>query len=111
MFGAAVWCMHFVGMLACQLPAPIHFNVPFTILSFLIAFLASSFAIWLTSKPTLPVPRLILSAILMGLGISGMHYTGMMGLVVEGYDRYYNPLMVFILGIGGDEWCCFYLSG
>ncbi len=43
--------------------------------------------VWLTTRPTLPFARLILGAVLMGLGISGMHYTGMMGLMVQGHEH------------------------
>ena len=96
LLGAAVWCMHFVGMLACHFPAPYQFNLSFTALSFFIAFLASTFAVWLTTKSTLPLPRLILSGLLMGLGIAGMHYTGMMGVVVEGYRSHYDPTIVLL---------------
>lgn len=104
LLGAAVWSMHFVGMLACQLPAPYQFDLSFTTLSFVIAFIASTFAVWLTTQSTLPVARLILSGILMGLGISGMHYTGMMGIQVEGYRSYYDPTIVLLsvlVAIGG----------
>jgi NO-binding membrane sensor protein with MHYT domain len=33
----------------------------------------------------------------MGLGISGMHYTGMMGLIIEGYQSVYDPLLTVFL--------------
>lgn len=104
LLGAAVWSMHFVGMLACQLPAPYQFDLSFSTLSFVIAFIASTCAVWLTTQSTLPVARLILSGILMGLGISGMHYTGMMGIQVEGYRSYYDPTIVLLsvlVAIGG----------
>lgn len=94
--GVAIWCMHFVGMLACHLPAESSFEPVLTFVSYLIAFFASTFAIWLTTRPTLSLLRLILGSILMGLGIGGMHYTGMMGLIVEGYKAIYNPVLVLL---------------
>ena len=43
----------------------------------MVGAIASIFAVSLTSRPTLPLPRLVLGAVFMGLGIAGMHYTGM----------------------------------
>lgn len=75
--GLAIWAMHFVGMLAIHLPESYHFDLGLTTLSYMVGAIASIFAVWLTSRPTLPLPRLILGAVFMGLGIAGMHYTGM----------------------------------
>lgn len=111
--GAAIWCMHFVGMLATALPADFHFDRPLTIASYLIAFAASTFTVWLTSRETLPLIRLVLGAVLMGFAISGMHYTGMMGLIVEGYTVFYDPLLtifsvlIAISGSGLTFWLFF----
>lgn len=92
--GAAVWCMHFVGMLACHLPANYHFDYLLTFFSYVIAFLAATFAIWLNNQSHLSLLRLLLGSILMGLGISGMHYTGMMGLLIDGHEPYYDLILV-----------------
>lgn len=111
--GAAIWCMHFVGMMASHLPANHHFDPGLTFVSYLIAFVSSTFAVWLTTRPTLPFPRLILGSVLMGLGISGMHYTGMLSLVMEGYEQHYSPLIVIcsvlvaVCGAGLGFWLLF----
>ena len=112
-FGSAVWCMHFLGMLACHFPADYSFDFSLTILSFIIAFLASGFSIWLTTRPSASVSKLLLGAILMGLGISGMHYTGLLALSVEGYSLQYRTswtfasVLVAILGSGFSFWLTF----
>ncbi len=111
--GAAIWCMHFMGMLACDFPAPYSFDYPLTILSYFIAFVASTFAIWLNNRPSLSFVRLVLGSFLMGLAITGMHYTGMMGLIVEGYKPRYNVLLVLcsifiaVSGTGLTFWLSF----
>lgn len=111
--GAAIWCMHFVGMLACEFPAPYYFDYPLTVLSYFIAFVASTFAIWLNNRPYLSLVRLVLGSFLMGLAITGMHYVGMMGLIVEGYKPRYNVLLVLssifiaISGTGLTFWLSF----
>ncbi|MFC6051382.1 diguanylate cyclase [Acinetobacter sp. Ac_877] len=93
-FGIAIWLMHFIGMLACHLPNGYYFDYTLTIVSLLIAFIASSFAVWLTTQQTLTLPKLMLGSVLMGLGISGMHYLGMMGLIIDGYSSHYDLLVV-----------------
>ncbi len=113
MLGAAIWYMHFVGMLACHLPADYSFDYGLTFLSYVIAFIASTFAVWLTTRATLPFLRLVLGAVLMGLGIAGMHYTGIMGLVIDHHNVYYDPLLVIfsvliaISGSGLTFWLTF----
>lgn len=92
--GLAIWAMHFIGMLASHLPEGYHFDISLTVLSYLIGATASVFAVWLTTRPTLPMPRLILGALFLGLGISGMHYTGMLALSVEHHQLRYDPLLV-----------------
>jgi NO-binding membrane sensor protein with MHYT domain len=67
--GLAIWAMHFVGMLASHLPEGYHFDLSLTALSYLVGAVASIFAVWLTTRPTLPFPRLVLGAVFMGLGI------------------------------------------
>ncbi|WP_332606346.1 putative bifunctional diguanylate cyclase/phosphodiesterase [Acinetobacter sp. ESBL14] len=110
--GLAIWSMHFVGMLASHLPEGYHFDVNLTILSYLIGAAASVFAVWLTSRRTLPIPRLILGAVFMGLGISGMHYTGMAALMVEHHAMHYDPLLVLcsvLIAISGSGLSFFFI--
>ncbi|MCH7316206.1 EAL domain-containing protein [Acinetobacter sp. ANC 3882] len=110
--GLAIWSMHFVGMLASHLPEGYHFDVNLTVLSYLIGAAASIFAVWLTSRPTLPIPRLILGAVFMGLGISGMHYTGMAALTVEQHAMHYDPLLVLcsvLIAISGSGLSFFFI--
>ncbi len=112
-FGFAIWAMHFVGMLACHLPEGYTFDPALTIISYVIAALASTFAIWLTTQDTLPIARLLLGAVLMGLGISGMHYVGMMGLNLPYQQIHYNLILVIlsvviaISGSGLSFWLAF----
>ena len=105
LLGIAIWGMHFVGMLASEMPSDYSFDYSLTLVSYLIAFLASTFALWLTSRFTMPLMRLVLGAVLMGLGISGMHYVGMIGMKVPGYTIVYHPLILIcsvLIAIGGS---------
>ena len=90
--GVGVWSMHFIGMLAFSLPVELGYDVPITALSLLIAILSCGFALWLVSQPRLPVWQLALGALIMGAGISAMHYTGMAALRMQpGVD--YDPTL------------------
>ena len=88
--------MHLVGTLAGHLPQDFYFDPALTFLSYLIAAIASIFSIRLTTRPTLPLARLLTGAILMGLGMSGMHYVGMMGLIIPGYHLHYDLFLVVV---------------
>ncbi|KHK87649.1 UNVERIFIED_CONTAM: membrane protein, partial [Mumia flava] len=78
--GLGIWSMHFVGMLALNLPIPVGYDVGITLTSLAIGIGASIFALWLASRRELPWPRLAGGAVLMGAGVAGMHYTGMAAL-------------------------------
>ncbi|MBF8726001.1 putative bifunctional diguanylate cyclase/phosphodiesterase [Pseudomonas putida] len=88
--GTGIWSMHFVGMLALQLPIELGYDLTLTACSLLIAVLSSGFALWLVSQPSLPALQLALGALIMGAGIASMHYTGMAALrMTPGID--YDP--------------------
>ncbi|MBD4103520.1 hypothetical protein GUH68_19790 [Xanthomonas citri pv. citri] len=90
--GIGIWSMHFVGMLAFRLPIPVGYDLALTCYSMLAAILTSALALWLTSRANLPLLRLGLGALLMGLGIALMHYMGMDALRMVPAIRY-DPLL------------------
>jgi diguanylate cyclase len=91
--GVGIWSMHFIGMLAFSLPIPLAYDIPTIIASLAIAVLTSGFALVLTSRRQLTLPRLAGGAIAMGTGICAMHYTGMAAIdVVPGIA--YDPALV-----------------
>jgi NO-binding membrane sensor protein with MHYT domain len=79
-FAVAIWAMHFVGMLAIQLPFPVDYLVFPTLLSFLVCVLVVGGAIYAISSGPMTPLRLSLSSVLMGAGIFTMHYIGMSAL-------------------------------
>ncbi|CAH0270202.1 putative bifunctional diguanylate cyclase/phosphodiesterase [Pseudomonas brassicacearum] len=90
--GVGIWSMHFIGMLAFSLPVELGYDVSITALSLLVAILSSGFALWLVSQPRLPAWQLAFGALIMGAGISTMHYTGMAALRMQpGID--YDPTL------------------
>lgn len=89
--GMAVWSMHFIGMLAFHLPIPIAYDLPLTFLSVLPVILATLLGFRVLRETRISSRRIFISGLLMGAGISAMHYTGMAALKMSP-DISYNPL-------------------
>ena len=112
--GVGVWSMHFIGMLALRLPFALGFDVGITALSLLIAVLSCGFALWLVNQPRLPAWQLAFGALVMGAGISSMHYLGMAAMrMTPGID--YDPtlfsasLLIAVVASGAALWIAFHL--
>lgn len=79
--GSGIATMHYIGMAAMRLPAMCHYDSLLLILSVVLAIAMSFVALWLSfhlrehAKTTLP--RKCGSAVVMGIAIASMHYTGM----------------------------------
>jgi PAS domain S-box-containing protein len=75
--GIGIWSMHYVGMLAFSLPVPVSYDWPTVLLSLLAAVFASAVALFVVSRGKMGWTQAILGSVIMGGGISTMHYTGM----------------------------------
>ncbi|WP_276523939.1 MHYT domain-containing protein, partial [Enterobacter hormaechei] len=75
--------MHFIGMLAFDLPIPVGYDLGITLYSLAVSIGASAYALWLVSRSSLPWRRLLAGAVLMGLGIATMHYLGMAAMRMQ----------------------------
>ncbi|OGS91848.1 MAG: hypothetical protein A2Z95_10175, partial [Gallionellales bacterium GWA2_60_18] len=95
--GLAIWSMHFIGMLAFHLPIPIGYDLTLTLLSVLPAIAAALLGFYVLREPDISTARIIVSGLLMGVGISGMHYTGMAALEMSPPISY-DPL-IFALSV------------
>ncbi|WP_306157271.1 bifunctional diguanylate cyclase/phosphodiesterase [Pseudomonas sp. C2B4] len=87
-----IWAMHFIGMLAFQAPINVHYQLPVTLVSLLIALLASWLAMQTLSRPALNFWHCFKASILIGLGIASMHYVGMSALRSQAV-AYYQPTL------------------
>jgi NO-binding membrane sensor protein with MHYT domain len=90
--GIGIWSMHFIGMLAFHLPVPVAYDLLISLLSMIIAVIVSAIALLILRRAALKTSDLILGAILMGIGISAMHYTGMFAMQMSP-AIHYNPLL------------------
>jgi NO-binding membrane sensor protein with MHYT domain/CheY-like chemotaxis protein/two-component sensor histidine kinase len=112
--GIGIWSMHFIGMLAFRLPIPLGYDLGITLLSLLLPIMVSGMALWQVSRPDLPLQRLIAGALLMGIGINSMHYTGMAAMRMNP-GIIYDPLLfaasvvIAICASGAALWIAFRL--
>ena len=80
--GLGICTMHYVGMSAVHLAGPTYQQPPFVAASVLVSVTASALALWaLGSRPNRS--RLFLASVVLGLAISGMHYTAMAGMRLD----------------------------
>lgn len=97
--GVGIWSMHFTGMLAFDMRMPVSYGWTFTLLSMLVAILASGFALFIVSRETFSRSSLLLGGSVMGVGIVSMHYIGMEAMRMPAelsYDPYLVGLSVLI---------------
>jgi NO-binding membrane sensor protein with MHYT domain len=102
--GGGIWSMHFIGMLAFIMPAPMSYEIGLTTLSLVVAMFVTGGGFFVISRHSGSLLRLVLGGIFMGLGIVAMHYIGMASMrehVDLHYDRIFVALSV-IIAIGAS---------
>jgi diguanylate cyclase (GGDEF)-like protein/PAS domain S-box-containing protein len=95
--GVAIWSMHFVGMLALHLPVPVGYDPFMTLLSLLPAVIAALLAFRVLREVQVKRSLILTAGVLMGIGISSMHYLGMAAMKMSP-DIAYDPA-VFALSV------------
>ncbi len=93
MGGGAIWAMHFIGMLAYVLPITVSYDVGLTVLSLGIAVVACGTGLFLVSAKTVNTTKLLIAGATTGLGVAGMHYTGMAAMIMPASISYNTPLV------------------
>ena len=93
--GGAVWCTHFVAMLAYRPAAPIGYAAGPTAVSLLVAILGAGVALTVATWRHRRAPEA--GGAILGASIAAMHYTGMEAVTVEAvmvWDARYIVLSV-----------------
>jgi NO-binding membrane sensor protein with MHYT domain len=80
--GVGVASMHYTGMAAMHLSGSMGYNLGLVVLSVLIAVVAAIAALWFTTLVRGAVASVV-AALIMGVAVTGMHYTGMAALRVR----------------------------
>jgi NO-binding membrane sensor protein with MHYT domain len=105
--GLGVAGMHYTGMDAMRVDGQTTYDARLVVASVLIAVVAATVALWFTLVVHRPV-AILLSAMIMGVAVCGMHYTGMYAMRVRlhndsatpsGYDAmtFLVPILVFVI--------------
>ena len=84
--------MHFTGMLALELPREMRFDPVLTVISVLIAVLASGGAFLIAASKQKTANVILRDGLVLGVGIGGMHYVGMAAMRLEAVVKY-DPLL------------------
>ncbi|KQW69055.1 hypothetical protein ASE17_13715 [Phenylobacterium sp. Root77] len=87
--GGGVWSMHFIAMLAYRTPFQVEYDPGLTILSGVIATLATAGGLSVIADDG-GWRRILAGGALVGLGVAVMHYMGMEAMSVPG-EVYYRP--------------------
>ena len=98
--GGSIWAMHFVAMLAVKLPVEIRYDVLTTIVSGLVSVSMTAVALLIVSTASYSLMRILVAGVIMGAGISSMHYVGM-SAIRGNCGLSYSPLWVTLSVIIG----------
>ncbi len=113
--GIGIWSMHFIGMLAMNMPMPMRYDLTYTALSLIVAVVTSivSLRIAVTGNE-LNGLRLFISTVILAGGIVSMHYTGMAavmiadGIIWNGWLVALS-LLIAVVASGAALWLAFHL--
>ena len=98
--GGGIWSMHFVAMLAFRLPGvDIAYDPTLTVLSLALPVVVTAFGFLAASRTDDRYLHLGFAGVFMGLGIVGMHYTGMAAIRIPGeqhHDAFWITVAVII---------------
>jgi PAS domain S-box-containing protein len=92
--GTGIWSMHYIGMLAFILPIPVAYHWPTVLLSLFAAILASVVALGVASRQKMGAFRVLAGSVLMGAGISSMHYIGMAAMRLPAVCQFNSSLVL-----------------
>ncbi len=98
--GLGIWTMHYVGMLAWDLPVPVRYDWPTVLFSLQSAIAASAVALYVASRERMGFIRAGVGGLFMGAGISAMHYIGMEAMRLPAMCEYSTPLLTVSVIIG-----------
>ncbi|QAA95250.1 putative bifunctional diguanylate cyclase/phosphodiesterase [Pollutimonas thiosulfatoxidans] len=113
--GLGIWSMHFIGMLAFELPIALGYDPWITLFSLVVAIASSAFALWISSsRKHLDWRRLCCGALVLGGGIAAMHYSGMHAMLMAPaivYDAglFVLSVIVAVMSSGAALWMTFRL--
>jgi NO-binding membrane sensor protein with MHYT domain len=114
--GGAIWAMHFIAMLAYQMPMRVTYDVSLTFLSLVIAVVVTGTGLYIVGRGAPSLPRLLGAGLFTGLGVCAMHYIGMAAMQMQA-TIHYDPLLVMasvliaVVASAAALWLAFNMRG
>ncbi len=105
--GCGIWSMHFIGMLAFDMPGmTMGYDIQLLILSIVVAVAGSAFALLIMSKNPISHTMLSMSACAMACAIAGMHYIGMFSMRMHAEIKWDLNLIAFsfVIALAASFW-------
>ncbi len=106
--GVGVAGMHYTGMAAMRLPATVTYDRTLVAASVVIAVVAATVALWFTVTLRRGIV-LFVAALIMGVAVNGMHFTGMYAMRVSELQEkpvsgflplaFVAPISVFVVAV------------
>jgi NO-binding membrane sensor protein with MHYT domain len=114
--GVGIWSMHFLGMLAYDVPLAVGYRVFELVVSLVAAVVVSTLAIGYLSAQAFSWRRLLVAGPLAGLGVAVMHYLGMYGMRFGGYFDWSTLLvalsvLIAVVAATAALWLAFHTRG
>lgn len=116
MGGGAIWAMHFIAMLACNMGVQVTYDVVLTAVSAVLAIASCSLGLAIVSAGSFRLLNLMFAGVLMGLGVAGMHYLGMSAMLTSAQASYDGGVVALSVAIAivasmAALWLAFNLRG
>lgn len=94
-FGAGIWCMHFVAMLALDIGVEVSYDPTLVLISIAFAAVSSFGAFSIIAMWRYKHQSFKLGAVFISIGILSMHYIGMEAMRTP-HEMNYNPFLIVI---------------
>ncbi len=112
-----IWVMHFIAMLGYTIPGEtIRYNVPVTIGSMLLAVAVVYVGLLIVGFGPETPARLLAAGVITGIGVAGMHYTGMAAMEMPARTTYNGGVLaasvvIAIIAATAALWAALRLRG
>lgn len=86
--GGAIWSMHFLGMIAYKVSLLITYNIPLTLISFVVVVVGVYGAFYVLGRAAPNFGKLFFSSLILGASIIAMHYTGIAAIEIDAFIKF-----------------------
>ena len=98
--GTGIWVMHFVAMMGFGVAdAPVRYDIPTTVASWILAMVVVAIGLFIVGFGRVSAVKIVAAGVLTGIGVAGMHYTGMSAMRTSAVIAYDGNLVAASIGI------------